>query len=257
MTNVNAGVPTDPATTETTTITELTTSTPDEQPPSPRAPTSPHLAKRHSMATKRVAPEMEGSEIEKLWVTALSESQTWFLIDTKWWKSWCSFTGFNPDTGLCEAFGDDKNPTARPGQIDNTPLQSTESNFAIKQQIAENIDYNIVIQPVWNKLLAWYSGGPDFPRQVHLVGINNKARLDMYPVFLTFYDMNVTTKDALDSEGKFLSFNRRKKVQELIQQLQEDGNPKEKEEIVQEGKEKQDEKEEMEEKTKKKKRTRR
>ena len=47
----------------------------------------------------------------------------------------------------------------------------------------EDYDHVLVSEPVWNKLVAWYGGGPAIPRRVIVSEQTFQARIEMYPQY--------------------------------------------------------------------------
>jgi hypothetical protein len=86
----------------------------------------------------------------------LAANETWYLISYKWYKLWKEHVGFDNE--------DDK--TATPSQtqvepIDNTDLvnagaSSNDGRPRLKSGLAEDSDYVLVPEQVWNMLHSWY-----------------------------------------------------------------------------------------------------
>ena len=74
--------------------------------------------------TERLSGAEEAKIIRGLWKSKLGKDETWCVLDAKWFKSWCKFTGFNPQAtdpqqGVASMTIHD---VEKPGSIDNTPV---------------------------------------------------------------------------------------------------------------------------------------
>lgn len=82
--------------------------------------------------------------------TPLKKGEFWYLIDSKWFKQWKKYVGFEYwDTG---SVGEE---SANPGSIDNSPILK-EDNTNLKDHLLEEIDHVLVPEDAWEKMLNWY-----------------------------------------------------------------------------------------------------
>lgn len=125
----------------------------------------------------------EGDAALKLHKTALGENEEWAVIDHKWLQTWQQYAGVDLDTAKkTETTG------SRPGPIDNKGLQSPANPAALKNDLAEGLNYAIIPKELWDFLVAAYGGGPAFIRQVVAVGLRKKTRVELYPVYVEFVE---------------------------------------------------------------------
>ncbi|KAK2169554.1 hypothetical protein NP493_1186g00003 [Ridgeia piscesae] len=95
--------------------------------------------------------EMEKYEIAKLLKTPLKKGDTWYLIDAKWFKQWKKYVGFDAwDAGSV------RDETVLPGPIDNSPLCKEGTNNTLKEHLIDEVDYNLMPDDAWKKLVMWY-----------------------------------------------------------------------------------------------------
>ncbi|KAK2176765.1 hypothetical protein NP493_642g00044 [Ridgeia piscesae] len=95
--------------------------------------------------------ETEKNEIAELLKTPLKKGDTWYLIDAKWFKQWKKYVGF--DTWDAGSVGDE---TVFPGPIDNSPLCKEGTNNTLKEHLIDELDYNLMPDDAWKKLVTWY-----------------------------------------------------------------------------------------------------
>ena len=50
--------------------------------------------------------------------------------------------------------------------------------------VKKDYDYITIPASAWQRLHAWYGGGPQFPRRVITVGLLSQSRVDIYPIRL-------------------------------------------------------------------------
>ncbi|XP_074646893.1 ubiquitin carboxyl-terminal hydrolase 15-like isoform X2 [Tubulanus polymorphus] len=95
--------------------------------------------------------DTQKNEIAAFLKTPLQKGDTWYLIDTKWYKQWKKYVGFdNWDTSLV---GD---KVVYPGPIDNSPLLK-DGTSDLKDHLIDELDYLLVPTEGWNKLVTWYT----------------------------------------------------------------------------------------------------
>ncbi|GCB62292.1 hypothetical protein scyTo_0004225 [Scyliorhinus torazame] len=96
--------------------------------------------------------ESQKNEIGNLLKTALKKGDSWFLIDSRWFKQWKKYVGFDSwDTYNVGERG------MFPGPIDNSGLFTAVESQALKDHLIDELDYVLVPTEAWNKLVNWYA----------------------------------------------------------------------------------------------------
>uniref|UniRef100_A0A8C2XTV5 Ubiquitin carboxyl-terminal hydrolase n=1 Tax=Cyclopterus lumpus TaxID=8103 RepID=A0A8C2XTV5_CYCLU len=80
-------------------------------------------------------------EVAALLKTQLKKGDTWYLVDSHWFKQWKKYMG-------------DQN--VYPGPVDNSGLLRDGDVLAIKEHLIDELDYILVPTEGWNKLVSWY-----------------------------------------------------------------------------------------------------
>ncbi|XP_012510634.1 PREDICTED: ubiquitin carboxyl-terminal hydrolase 4 isoform X2 [Propithecus coquereli] len=100
---------------------------------------------------ERPDAETQKSEVGALMRTTLQRGAQWYLIDSRWFKQWKKYVGFDSwdmyNVGEHNLF---------PGPIDNSGLFSDPENQTLKEHLIDELDYVLVPSEAWNKLLNWY-----------------------------------------------------------------------------------------------------
>uniref|UniRef100_A0A8D2DFB4 Ubiquitin carboxyl-terminal hydrolase n=1 Tax=Sciurus vulgaris TaxID=55149 RepID=A0A8D2DFB4_SCIVU len=95
--------------------------------------------------------ETQKSELGALMRTTLQRGAQWYLIDSRWFKQWKKYVGFDSwdmyNVGEHNLF---------PGPIDNSGLFSDPESQTLKEHLIDELDYVLVPTEAWNKLLNWY-----------------------------------------------------------------------------------------------------
>uniref|UniRef100_H0WJJ3 Ubiquitin carboxyl-terminal hydrolase 4 n=1 Tax=Otolemur garnettii TaxID=30611 RepID=H0WJJ3_OTOGA len=95
--------------------------------------------------------ETQKSELGALMRTTLQRGAQWYLIDSRWFKQWKKYVGFDSwdvyNVGEHNLF---------PGPIDNSGLFSDPESQTLKEHLIDELDYVLVPAEAWNKLLNWY-----------------------------------------------------------------------------------------------------
>ncbi|KAL4226967.1 Ubiquitin carboxyl-terminal hydrolase 15 [Mactra antiquata] len=105
--------------------------------------------------------------------------ETWYILDTKWFKQWKTFVGYDQwdQYGAAE-------PSSNPGPIDNKPLYEEESK-KLKEHLIDELDYTLMPDEGWDKLLSWYGmvqGQEPQARKVIEEGVYSKSlKVEVYP----------------------------------------------------------------------------
>uniref|UniRef100_H3DAV3 Ubiquitin carboxyl-terminal hydrolase n=1 Tax=Tetraodon nigroviridis TaxID=99883 RepID=H3DAV3_TETNG len=98
--------------------------------------------------------ESQKQTIGSLLKTSLRKGDEWYLIDSRWFKQWKKYVGF--DSWDMYNVGE---RNLYPGPIDNSGLFSGEDQDtqALKEHLIDELDYVLVPTEAWNKLVSWYS----------------------------------------------------------------------------------------------------
>ncbi|CAL8247390.1 unnamed protein product [Merluccius merluccius] len=96
--------------------------------------------------------ETQRGEVAALLKTPLRKGDTWYLVDSRWFKQWKKYVGY--DSWDKYQMGDQN---VYPGPVDNAGLLRDGNVLAIKEHLIDELDYILVPTEGWNKLLSWYS----------------------------------------------------------------------------------------------------
>jgi len=133
------------------------------------------------LGTVRERCLQQRQELKGLDEMSLRPGDTWFLIDTKWFKQWKLYVGL--DQWEQSMVGD---PSACPGPIDNSPL--LEVNNKLKEHLVEDSNFTLLPESLWNKLVEWYGmqdGQEPVSRRVIDLGVFSKnLKVEIYLVEL-------------------------------------------------------------------------
>uniref|UniRef100_A0A672LV02 Ubiquitin carboxyl-terminal hydrolase n=1 Tax=Sinocyclocheilus grahami TaxID=75366 RepID=A0A672LV02_SINGR len=112
-------------------------SDPDEKPVIAQTPVPSTESQKQSIGTLLKTPLRKGDE--------------WYLIDSRWFKQWKKYVGFDSwdlyNVGEHNLF---------PGPIDNSGLFSDHKSQTLKEHLIDELDYVLVPTEAWNKLVSWY-----------------------------------------------------------------------------------------------------
>ncbi|XP_020789546.1 ubiquitin carboxyl-terminal hydrolase 4 [Boleophthalmus pectinirostris] len=97
------------------------------------------------------SPENQKQTIGSLLKTTLRKGDEWYLIDSRWFKQWKKYVGF--DSWDMYNVGE---RSLYPGPIDNSGLFSDQETQALKEHLIDELDYVLVPTEAWNKLVSWY-----------------------------------------------------------------------------------------------------
>uniref|UniRef100_A0A673HVG9 Ubiquitin carboxyl-terminal hydrolase 15 n=1 Tax=Sinocyclocheilus rhinocerous TaxID=307959 RepID=A0A673HVG9_9TELE len=95
--------------------------------------------------------ETQRGEIATLLKTPLRRADTWYLVDSRWFKQWKKYVGF--DSWDKYQMGDQN---VYPGPVDNSGLLTDGDVLGLKQHLIDELDYMLLPADGWNKLLSWY-----------------------------------------------------------------------------------------------------
>ncbi|KAK2915730.1 hypothetical protein Q8A67_000104 [Cirrhinus molitorella] len=89
------------------------------------------------------------AEIAELLIMPLRKADTWYLVDSTWFRKWKKYVGFNSwdvhEIGSHNIF---------PGPVDNSGLLTDELD--IKEHLIDELDYILLPIEGWKKLVSWY-----------------------------------------------------------------------------------------------------
>ncbi|XP_036417320.1 zinc finger protein RFP-like [Colossoma macropomum] len=91
------------------------------------------------------------AEIKELLKTQLLEGDTWYLVDSCWFKQWKKYVGFDPCDMACVGEQD-----LYPGPVDNSGLLQDTDSHSIKNYLIDELDYILLPTEGWYKLIRWY-----------------------------------------------------------------------------------------------------
>uniref|UniRef100_A0A673HWN3 Ubiquitin carboxyl-terminal hydrolase n=1 Tax=Sinocyclocheilus rhinocerous TaxID=307959 RepID=A0A673HWN3_9TELE len=95
--------------------------------------------------------ESQKQSIGTLLKTPLRKGDEWYLIDSRWFKQWKKYVGF--DSWDLYNVGEHN---LYPGPIDNSGLFSDHKSQTLKEHLIDELDYVLVPTEAWNKLVSWY-----------------------------------------------------------------------------------------------------
>ncbi|XP_069760273.1 ubiquitin carboxyl-terminal hydrolase 15-like isoform X2 [Narcine bancroftii] len=95
--------------------------------------------------------ETQRADTAALMKTPLKKGDTWYLVDSRWFKQWKKYVGF--DSWDKYQMGEQN---VYPGPIDNSGLLKDGDSQALKEHLIDELDYILVPTEGWNKLVSWY-----------------------------------------------------------------------------------------------------
>uniref|UniRef100_A0A8C5FPH0 Ubiquitin carboxyl-terminal hydrolase 4 n=1 Tax=Gadus morhua TaxID=8049 RepID=A0A8C5FPH0_GADMO len=95
--------------------------------------------------------ESQKQTVGSLIKTNLRKGDEWFLIDSRWFKQWKKYVGF--DSWDMYNVGEQ---SLYPGPIDNSGLFSDQETQVLKEHLIDELDYVLVPTKAWTKLVGWY-----------------------------------------------------------------------------------------------------
>ncbi|XP_053318592.1 ubiquitin carboxyl-terminal hydrolase 15 isoform X2 [Spea bombifrons] len=96
--------------------------------------------------------ETQRTEVSALLKTQLRRGDTWYLIDSRWFKQWKKYVGF--DSWDKYQMGDQN---VYPGPVDNSGLLKDADTQSLKEHLIDELDYILLPTEGWNKLVSWYT----------------------------------------------------------------------------------------------------
>ncbi|XP_074692390.1 ubiquitin carboxyl-terminal hydrolase 4 isoform X4 [Strix aluco] len=94
---------------------------------------------------------VQRNELGPLLARTLRPGDSWYLVDSRWFKQWKKYVGF--DSWDMYAAGD---PGLFPGPIDNSGLFGDPETQSLREHLIDELDYVLVPTEAWNKLVTWY-----------------------------------------------------------------------------------------------------
>ncbi|XP_063148065.1 ubiquitin carboxyl-terminal hydrolase 4 [Candoia aspera] len=102
-------------------------------------------------ASLRPDAATQRTELMPLLGTVLRPGESWYLIDSRWFKQWKKYVGF--ESWDLYNVGE---PNLFPGPIDNSGLFTDSETQTLKEHLIDELDYVLVPTEAWNKLANWY-----------------------------------------------------------------------------------------------------
>uniref|UniRef100_A0A674BID3 Ubiquitin carboxyl-terminal hydrolase n=1 Tax=Salmo trutta TaxID=8032 RepID=A0A674BID3_SALTR len=134
--------------------------------------------------------DTQRGEVAALLKTQLRKGDTWYLVDSHWFKQWKKYVGF--DSWDKYQMGDQN---VYPGPVDNSGLLTNGDVLAIKEHLIDELDYILIPTEGWNKLVSWYplmEGQEPISRKVFLMF----CILNVCGMLLICYLCSITSCDA-------------------------------------------------------------
>ncbi|MEE6502614.1 hypothetical protein FKM82_004575 [Ascaphus truei] len=131
--------------------------------------------------------EVQKAELVELLKAPLRKGDEWYLIDSRWFKQWKKYVGFDSwdtyNVGERNLF---------PGPVDNSGLFADPETQALKDHLIDELDYVLVPTEAWNKLMSWYEsveGQQPIVRKVVEYGLFVKhCKVEVYLIELKLCD---------------------------------------------------------------------
>ncbi|KAI1883387.1 hypothetical protein AGOR_G00230910 [Albula goreensis] len=95
--------------------------------------------------------DTQRGEIAAQLKTPLRKGDTWYLIDSHWFKQWKKYVGF--DSWDRYQMGQQ---TVYPGPVDNSGLLRDGDVMGLKEHLIDELDYILLPTEGWNKYIGWY-----------------------------------------------------------------------------------------------------
>uniref|UniRef100_A0AAY4DWW5 Ubiquitin carboxyl-terminal hydrolase n=1 Tax=Denticeps clupeoides TaxID=299321 RepID=A0AAY4DWW5_9TELE len=146
-------------------------------------------------AQQRAVPSIESQkeDVGTLLKTTLLRGDEWYLIDSRWFKQWKKYIGF--DSWDMYSVGEHG---LFPGPIDNSGLFSDHDTQTLKEHLIDELDYVLVPTEAWNKLVTWYGcvdGQQPIVRKVVEHGMFVKhCKVEVY-----LLELNLCENDNMDN----------------------------------------------------------
>ncbi|XP_022252353.1 ubiquitin carboxyl-terminal hydrolase 15-like isoform X3 [Limulus polyphemus] len=99
--------------------------------------------------------ETQRNKISECLGKPLKKGDTWYLIDSQWFKQWKKFVGYD-DSDVSSV----KEDEVHPGPIDNSALYKEDGSGELKDRMMDEMEYVLLPQEGWNLLHSWYTLAP-------------------------------------------------------------------------------------------------
>ncbi|KAL3853771.1 hypothetical protein ACJMK2_017284 [Sinanodonta woodiana] len=171
--------------------------------------------------------EIQKKDIDNLLKVSLKKGDTWYLIDTKWFKQWKKYVGY-------DAWDSDSVGEESPGPVDNKNLFKENSltegqTPKLKEHMIDDIDYILVPEEAWNKLQGWYGlteGQEPIARKVIQHGLFVRhCKVEVYYLDLKLCENSQPDKQILKQ------FSRTDTIDDLEKEMRRTFNIDEKKEV--------------------------
>uniref|UniRef100_A0A665UUH7 Ubiquitin carboxyl-terminal hydrolase n=1 Tax=Echeneis naucrates TaxID=173247 RepID=A0A665UUH7_ECHNA len=141
------------------------------------------------------APSTESQKqtIGSLLKTTLRKGDEWYLIDSRWFKQWKKYVGF--DSWDMYNVGE---RSLYPGPIDNSGLFSDQDTQALKEHLIDELDYVLVPTEAWTKLVSWY-GCLDGQRPIVRKVVEHGMFVKHCKVEVYLLELNLCENDNMDN----------------------------------------------------------
>eukprot|EP01118_Nematostelium_gracile_P016981 TRINITY_DN7131_c0_g1_i1.p1 TRINITY_DN7131_c0_g1~~TRINITY_DN7131_c0_g1_i1.p1 ORF type:complete len:918 (-),score=273.75 TRINITY_DN7131_c0_g1_i1:43-2796(-) len=154
----------------------------DEQKNANEKPKPEIPAKPDKNDEKKYIKELEA----KANLAGIQMGQTWYLVNSRWWKSWKEYVAYE-----IYNYGNG----APPSEINNENLIEPGTDGKLKKSCMEPIDFIVVSEEMWDTLHCWYGGGPAMPRYVIQTGWNaSNLVVEVRPLSLKVHKSSTITE---------------------------------------------------------------
>ena len=140
-------------------------------------------------------PDLDSQKtiITEMMKTTLVKGDTWYLVDTGWFKQWKIYVGY--DSWDTSSVGDE---TANPGKINNKPLFKESEPNVLKEHLVEELDYWLLPEKAWQSLVKWY-GIMDKQEPVARKVIEHGMYVKKLKVEVYLMDLNLCIQSYIDN----------------------------------------------------------
>lgn len=157
----------------------------------------------------------------------LKQGNLYYVVSNRWFTSWQRYVGhgtgeYSSDMQSSDSQQSNVGPSKmadRPGPIDNSDIvlnrNDCEGNdIELRRALEEGVDYVLVPQEVWEKLIDWYKGGPALPRKLILQeGVKHQQfNVEVYPLCLNLID-------SRDNSQSVVRLSKKASLQELHERV--------------------------------------
>eukprot|EP00429_Kryptoperidinium_foliaceum_P036408 CAMPEP_0176166284 /NCGR_PEP_ID=MMETSP0120_2-20121206/85042_1 /TAXON_ID=160619 /ORGANISM="Kryptoperidinium foliaceum, Strain CCMP 1326" /LENGTH=828 /DNA_ID=CAMNT_0017503817 /DNA_START=67 /DNA_END=2549 /DNA_ORIENTATION=+ len=107
----------------------------------------------------------------------------------------------------------------RPPEIDNSDLEG-EHKGELKMNLVEHLDYELIPEEMWWKLVEWYGGGPAIMRKVICMGQDQQPQVELYPPLVLVVVAGESGQPLPQFSRRFF-ISRQSSIAEVLQMLAE------------------------------------